>query len=55
MPRAFRYVRDHEITTESAYPYTAVGGSCKTKSGEFKIKSFVNVPKTDSDLATAVT
>jgi hypothetical protein len=28
MPRAFRYVRDHGITTESAYPYKAVGGKC---------------------------
>jgi len=41
---AFRYVIANGITTESAYPYTAKDGACKTKGGSFKIASFSNVP-----------
>lgn len=45
MPRAFRYVKAHGITTEANYPYTAKDGKCQTKQGEYKIKSFSIVPK----------
>ena len=31
------YVKDHGITTESAYPYTAHNEGCKTEGGAFKI------------------
>jgi cathepsin L len=29
MDDAFKYVADHGITTETAYPYTGKGGSCE--------------------------
>lgn len=28
MDNAFKYTEDYELETESAYPYTAKGGSC---------------------------
>jgi C1A family cysteine protease len=31
MDNAFKYVRDHGITTEAAYPYKAVKGTCTTR------------------------
>jgi len=37
MGAAFRYVKDHGITSEAAYPYKAVKGTCTTNSGSFKI------------------
>jgi C1A family cysteine protease len=39
MDNAFKFVRDHGITTEAAYPYKAVKGTCATTSGAFKISS----------------
>lgn len=29
MDDAFKYVKDHGITTEAKYPYTGKGGSCE--------------------------
>jgi len=39
MDNAFKYVHDHGITTEGAYPYKAVKGTCTTNTGSFKIGS----------------
>ena len=56
MNDAFKYVKDHGITTEDQYPYKAVDQICKMKTGSFKIKSFSNVPtKSSPALASAVT
>jgi C1A family cysteine protease len=54
MDNAFKFVKDHGITTEDAYPYKAVKQTCKTNSGDFKISGFTDV-KNCNDLATAVT
>jgi C1A family cysteine protease len=43
MDYAFKYVRDHGITTESAYPYKAVKGTCATNSGAFKVSGYTDV------------
>jgi C1A family cysteine protease len=37
MDNAFKYVKAQGITTEAAYPYKAVKGTCVTNSGAFKI------------------
>ncbi len=44
MDSAFKFVRDHGITTESAYPYRAVKGTCAATSGAFKISGYTDVP-----------
>jgi len=43
MDNAFKYVKAKGLTTESAYPYTAVDGSCKINSGAYKVKGFKDV------------
>jgi hypothetical protein len=53
MDSAFKYVKDHGITTESAYPYTAKDGTCKTFTPAFKNTGFVDV-RGCSSLATAL-
>lgn len=50
MDNAFKYVRDHGITTEAAYPYKAVKGTCVTNTGAFKISGY-----TDDRGCTALT
>lgn len=35
--RALKYVKSKGITTEDAYPYKAVKGSCVVNGGEYKI------------------
>lgn len=37
--KGLAYVKDHGITTTSAYAYTAKTGSCKIDGGDFKISS----------------
>ena len=54
MDNAFKFVKDHGITTEESYPYKAVKQTCKTNSGDFKISGFTDI-KNCNDLATAVT
>ena len=47
------YVKDHGITTSSAYPYTAKTGSCKSDGGSFKIASVPTV-RGCSNIAVAI-
>ena len=54
MDRAFKFVKEHGITTEAAYPYKAVKGNCVTNSGAFKISGFTDVSGC-ANLATALT
>jgi len=42
MDNAFKYVKDHGITTEAAYPYKAVKGTCTTNTGAFKISGYTD-------------
>lgn len=49
MDNAFGYVKDHGITLESAYEYTAQDGSCQTDGGAFKIGSWVDVAAGNAD------
>jgi hypothetical protein len=42
MDSAFKFVKDHGITTEGAYPYRAVKGSCAATSGAFKISGYTD-------------
>jgi len=44
MDNAFKFVIDNGITTESAYPYKAVGAECKIQGGSFKISKFTDIP-----------
>ncbi|XP_051922215.1 LOW QUALITY PROTEIN: cathepsin L 2-like [Hippocampus zosterae] len=53
MDSAFKYTRDHGITTESAYPYTAKDGSCKSFTSAFKNAGFTDV-RGCSNLYTAL-
>lgn len=55
MDDAFQYVQANGITTEDAYPYTAVDGTCQTQGGAFKNGGYQDVPQGDVDqLAAAV-
>jgi hypothetical protein len=47
MDNCFKYVIANGITTESAYPYTGVKGTCKTNGGAFKIASYTDVKAKD--------
>jgi C1A family cysteine protease len=53
MDNAFKFVKDHGITNEDAYPYKAVKQTCKTNSGDFKITGFTDI-KNCNDLANAL-
>ena len=48
MDSAFQYVRDHGLTTSSAYPYVARNQNCAIDSGAVKITGFVDVPGCDN-------
>lgn len=50
MDNAFKFVRDKGITSESAYPYKAVKGTCTIATGAFKISGY-----TDDKGCTALT
>lgn len=54
MDSAFKYVIEHGIVEESAYPYKAVKQTCAQDSGDFKISGFTDV-KSCTDLASAIT
>ncbi|CAD8076916.1 unnamed protein product [Paramecium sonneborni] len=50
--RALQYVKRSGITTEAAYPYTAVQGSCRIKGGAYHIKGAVQLEATEAALIT---
>lgn len=55
MDYGFTYVQSNGITTEDAYPYTAVDGTCSATGGAFKIGGYTDVSAGDVDqLAAAV-
>lgn len=55
MDDAFKYVKDHGITTESAYPYTGRGGTCKSFTAEVKNTGYTDVAaNSPSQLEAAV-
>ncbi len=54
MDNAFKFVRDKGITTEAAYPYKAVKGTCAAATGAFKISGYTDVAGC-TNLANAVT
>lgn len=41
--KGLAYVKDHGLSTESQYPYTAKTGTCRINSGDFKISSVTTV------------
>lgn len=41
--KGLAYVKDHGVTTQSAYPYTAKTQTCKTQGGAFKITGVTTV------------
>jgi C1A family cysteine protease len=43
MNNAFNFVKAKGITSESAYPYKGVKGTCKIATGSFKISGYTNV------------
>jgi len=55
MDDAFKYVRDHGITTETAYPYTGKGATCKSFTAVVTNKSYSDVAaNSPSQLEAAV-
>jgi C1A family cysteine protease len=55
MDYGFTYVESNGITTEDAYPYTAVDGTCSATGGAFRIGGYTDVPQGDvNQLAAAV-
>lgn len=53
MDNAFKYARDHGLTTESAYAYTGKAGTCSTNSGSYKVTGYTDVQGC-SNLANAI-
>ena len=43
MTNSFKFIKDHGIVLESAYPYKAVQGACKMAGGDFKISGYVEI------------
>lgn len=54
MDDAYDYVKDRGLGLESAYPYTARDGSCRSTSTVVRINSYADVPASDAGLANAV-
>ncbi len=55
MDYAFRYVAAKGIASESAYPYKAVDGSCKSYTSVFKNTGYRDVTaNSESALLTAI-
>lgn len=46
--RALNYVQDKGLTTEAAYPYKAVKGTCSVTSGTYKTKTHASVAATEA-------
>jgi len=43
------WVKAKGITTEAAYPYKGVEGTCKVKTGSFKVSAYTMLPAGDVD------
>ena len=55
MNYVFNYAKTKKIATESAYPYTAKKGTCKTVTGSYGVTSYVDVtPKSPTAMMAAV-
>lgn len=56
MDNAFEYLESASIETESAYPYTAVDGSCNYNStlGVTSVASFVDVSTDETVIETTL-
>lgn len=56
MDNAFKYVKDHGISTASDYKYVGLKGTCKSKSNSAKIKltGFKDIDKNEEALREAV-
>jgi hypothetical protein len=55
MDNAFKYVIANGITTESAYPYTATDGKCKSKiTSAFQISKYTDVDASVDALQSAI-
>lgn len=52
--RALNYVQDKGLTTEGAYPYKAVKGTCSVTSGTYKTKTHASVAATEAGLIGAL-
>lgn len=52
--RALNYVQDKGLTTEDAYPYMAVKGTCSVTSGTYKTKTHASVAATEAGLIGAL-
>ncbi|KAM3128679.1 hypothetical protein pb186bvf_019247 [Paramecium bursaria] len=52
--RALNYVKRNGITTEAAYKYTAVQGTCQIKGGNFKINGHTAVNADEASILEAV-
>lgn len=53
MTNAFKYVHDHGIVLESAYPYHGTQGKCNVTGGDFKVSGYTEVTNCN-DLANAI-
>lgn len=51
--KALHYVKDHGITSTSAYPYTAKTSTCRTQGGSFKINEVI-LSKGCASIQTAI-
>ena len=54
MDNAFKFSRDHGLTTEAAYPYKGVKQTCQTSSGSYKNSGYTDVSGC-TNLANAIT
>jgi len=52
--RALNYVKAKGATTEDAYPYKAVKGSCTVSGGDYKIGGHAAVTASDDGLVGAL-
>jgi len=52
--RALNYVKRNGITTQDAYPYTAVQGTCAIKGGAYKASGHIAIDATEEALIAAI-
>lgn len=56
MDWAFSYIKDHGISAEKDYPYTARDNSCKghRNTAQIRITGFTDIPANEAQLKEAV-